>query len=386
MIVSAAKGLPMKVLHVTQPVTEGAANWVASLVADQLGRGFETVVACPAPSRLAETVVRLGAELRAWDATRSPGLKVPDEVRRLRRIIHDVKPDLVHLGSSKAGLAGRLALRGSLPTVFQPHGWSFKATTGPLRRASVGWERFGSRWADRVLCVSEGEAAEAVEIGIPRERLTVISNGVDLPRWPVADAAARTAARDHLGLDALAPIVVNVGRLSRQKGQDQLLDAWTSVRTAVPGARLYLIGDGPDRETLAATIGSASDVVLYGSSTEVPQWLAAADLVVMASRWEGMSLSALEAAAVGRSLVVTDVAGMLDVVGAGEDAAGAVVSLEPAETFAARFGSAVAGRLGDPERRDREAARARTRVESQFSISRAFDATAELYQTCIAHH
>ena len=376
----------MKVLHVSQPVTEGAANWVASLVADQLARGFETVVACPAPSQLADTVVGLGAELHTWEATRSPGPSVPGEVRRLRRILHDVKPDLVHLGSSKAGLAGRLALRGSLPTVFQPHGWSFKATTGPLRTATVGWERFGSRWADRILCVSEGEAQEAAEIGIRRDRLTVISNGVDLSRWPAADAAARSAAREHLGLDASAPMVVNVGRLSRQKGQDQLLDAWTSVRAAVPGARLYLIGDGPDRETLQAAIGSDEDVVLYGNSTEVPLWLAAADLVVMASRWEGMSLSVLEAAAVGRSVVVTDVAGMRDVVGSGDEAAGAVVPLEPAGTFGARFGAAISERLGDPELRDREAARARTRVEDRFSITRAFDATAELYQTCISHH
>ena len=376
----------MKVLHVSQPVTEGVANWVAALVADQRGRGFEVTVACPAPSRLAENVVGLGAELREWDATRSPGPRVLDEIGRLHRIVNDVKPDLVHLASSKAGLAGRLAVRGGLPTVFQPHGWSFQATTGPLRTATVGWERFGSRWADRILCVSEGEAEEASGIGIRRDRLTVISNGVDLTRWPVADAAARTSARAHLGLDAGAPIVVNVGRLSRQKGQDQLLDAWTSVRAAVPTARLYLIGDGPDREALATAIGGASDVVLYGNSSEVPLWLAAADLVVMASRWEGMSLSALEAAAVGRSLVVTDVAGMLDVVGAGDDAAGAVVPLEPAGTFGTRFGSAIAGRLSDPERREREAANARTRVEEKFAITRAFDATAELYQTCIAHH
>ena len=177
-----------------------------------------------------------------------------------------------------------------------------------------------------------------------------------------------------------------MGRLSRQKGQDQLLDAWTPVRAAVPGARLYLIGDGPDREALATAIGGASDIVLHGNSTEVPLWLAAADLVVMASRWEGMSLSALEAAAVGRSLVVTDVAGMLDVVGFGEGAAGAVVALEPAATFGTRFGHAIADRLADPEQRSREAGHARTRVEERFSISRAFDATQELYRACIAQH
>ncbi|BEP13265.1 glycosyltransferase [Acidothermaceae bacterium B102] len=376
----------MKVLHVSQPVTEGVANWVVDLVADQRGRGYETVVACPGSSPLSERVRALGSEQRDWAASRQPGPSVLDEVRRLRRIVADVRPDLVHLHSSKAGLAGRLAMRGSRPTVFQPHGWSFQATTGVLRQATVRWESFGSRWADRILCVSEGEAEEAAGIGIRRDRLAVVSNGVDLSSWPAADAAARTEARERLGLDPSAPLAVNVGRLSRQKGQDLLLAAWPSVRSAVPGARLYLIGDGPDRPALEAAVAGTSDVVLYGASTEVPLWLAATDVVVMASRWEGMSLSVLEAAAVGRPLVVTDVAGMRDVVGAGAEAAGQVVPLDPAETFAARFGAAIAARLGDPQQRDREAGFARTRVEERFSITRAFDATVALYDACIAHH
>jgi glycosyltransferase involved in cell wall biosynthesis len=372
----------MKVLHVSQPVTEGVANWVVDLVGDQRGRGFETVVACPGDSPLSERVRGLGSEQRDWQASRSPGPSVPAEVLSLRKIVAEVKPDLVHLHSSKAGLAGRLAIRGSRPTVFQPHGWSFQATTGVLRTATVRWERFGSRWADRILCVSEGEADEAAGIGIRRDRLAVVSNGVDLERWPAAGPGARAAARERLGLDPLAPLAVNVGRLSRQKGQDLLLSAWPAVRSAVPGAQLYLIGDGPDRDALAMSIGTDADVFLYGASREVPDWLAAADVVVMGSRWEGMSLFVLEAAAAGRSLVVTDVAGMLDVVGSGDGAAGAVVPLEPAATFAARFGAAAVARLADPELRDREAANARTRVEERFSISRAFDATVSLYDLC----
>ncbi len=188
---------PRRVLHVSQPVTEGVANWVVDLVADQLGRGYEPVVACPGSSPLSDRVRALGAEQRDWAASRSPGPRVPDEVRRLHRIIGEVRPDLVHLHSSKAGLAGRVAMRGARPTVFQPHGWSFQATTGPLRRATVGWERVGSRWADRILCVSEGEAAEAAEIGIRPDRLAVVSNGVDLSRWPAAlaqDTGGRPSA------------------------------------------------------------------------------------------------------------------------------------------------------------------------------------------------
>jgi glycosyltransferase involved in cell wall biosynthesis len=373
----------MKVLHVSQPVTEGVANWVVDLVGDQQGRGIETVVACPGGSPLAERVRALGSQQRDWAASRQPGPSVLDEVRRLRRIVSDVKPDLVHLHSSKAGLAGRLAIRGSRPTVFQPHGWSFQATTGALRQATVRWESFGSRWAARILCVSEGEAKEATEIGIRADRLAVVSNGVDLSRWPAATAAGRVDARERLGLDPVGPVVVNVGRLSRQKGQDLLVSAWPAVRARVSDANLYLVGDGPDREQLEASVGEGSGIVLFGASKEVPAWLAAADLVVMASRWEGMSLFVLEAAAAGRSLVVTDVAGMLDVVGQGPDAAGAVVPLLPEATFASRFADAVVERLNDEALREREAAAARTRVEERFSIDRAFAATVDLYDVCL---
>lgn len=373
----------MKVLHVSQPVTEGVANWVVDLVGDQQGRGFDTIVACPGNSPLADRVKALGSQQRDWAASRQPGPTVLDEVRRLRRIVREVKPDLVHLHSSKAGLAGRIAIRGGTPTVFQPHGWSFQATTGALRQATVKWESFGSRWAARILCVSEGEAQEASDIGIRPERLAVVSNGVDLGRWPAATEADRVAAREQLGLDPVAPLVVNVGRLSRQKGQDLLVSSWPAVRAHVPDARLYLIGDGPDREQLATSIAEGSGIVLFGASKEVPAWLAAADVVVMASRWEGMSLFVLEAAAVGRSLVVTDVAGMLDVVGVGAEAAGAVVPLLPERTFAARFADAVVARLSDESLRDREAASARTRVEERFSITRAFEATVGLYDLCL---
>jgi glycosyltransferase involved in cell wall biosynthesis len=365
-------------------VTEGVANWVVSLVGDQVARGFAVEVACPGGSPLAERVSALGAKQHDWAATRSPGPSVPGETVRLRRLVKAVQPDLVHLHSSKAGLAGRLAMRGASATVFQPHGWSFQATTGVLRQATIRWERLGSRWADRILCVSEGEADEAAEIGIRRDRLAVVSNGVDLSDWPAATAESRAAARERLGIEGDTPVVVNVGRLSRQKGQDLLLAAWPTVRYAVEGARLYLVGDGPDRDALAASIGTDDDVVLVGLSREVPLWLAAADVVVMASRWEGMSLFVLEAAAAGRSLVVTDVAGMRDVVGAGAEAAGAVVALEPEATFPSRFGNAIAERLVSPELREREAANARTRVEERFTITRAFDATAGLYDLCLA--
>ncbi len=299
------------VLHIAQPSEAGVARVVTDLAAGQCGRGDRVIVACPATGTLAWTAARRGAHVVRWDAVRSPGPGLAREVAEVRRIVELVRPDVVHLHSAKAGLAGRLAIRGRLPTVYQPHAWSFDAVSGALRTAAVQWERAGARWAHRVVCVSEGERTHGVAAGIGA-RYAVVRNGVDLDWCTPPDARAREAARHLLGLRADGPLAVCVARLCRQKGQDVLLDAWAKVEDRIPQARLMLVGGGPDRPVLAerATPG----VGFAGAVVDPRDWYLAADLVVLASRWEaGMALAPMEAMACGRPVVVTDVPGAREV-------------------------------------------------------------------------
>ncbi|WP_031046063.1 glycosyltransferase [Streptomyces sp. NRRL F-5650] len=291
-----------RVLHLTQPVDGGVARVVTDLTRAQLAAGFHVAVACPAGA-FADRLRALGADVRDWPATRSPGPSVVPEVRRLVRVVEDVRPDLVHAHSAKAGLAGRLAVRGRIPTVFQPHAWSFEAVGAAPGRLALGWERWATRWTARTVCVSEAERLRGVRAGL-RGPWAVVPNGVDLARF---DAAPLTDAPLTEAPPADAPLVVCVGRLCRQKGQDVLLDAWESVLARVPNARLALVGDGPDRAGLAAR--SPASVLLAGPAADAAVWYRAADLVVLPSRWEGMALAPLEAMACGRPVVVTDVDG-----------------------------------------------------------------------------
>ncbi|MEU7319818.1 glycosyltransferase [Streptomyces griseoviridis] len=293
-----------RVLHVTQPVDGGVARVVTDLTRAQLTAGLRVTVACP-ESPLAAGLRSLGAEVRPWRATRSPGPTLVREVRRLGRIVAEVRPDLMHAHSAKAGLAGRLAVRGRVPTVFQPHAWSFEAVGGATAGLARGWERWGARWASRVVCVSEAERTTGVRAGIDGQ-WRVVRNGVDPERFrPAAAHPARAALLPDLGPDA--PLVVCVGRLCRQKGQDVLLDAWEFVSRQVPAARLVLVGDGPDRERL--TDLAPSSVRFAGAVADPAPWYQAADLVVLPSRWEGMALAPLEAMACGRPVVASDVDG-----------------------------------------------------------------------------
>ncbi|MER5193436.1 glycosyltransferase [Streptomyces sp. NPDC002755] len=359
-----------RVLHLTQPVDGGVARVVTDLTRAQLAAGLHVTVACPA-GRLAGDLRSLGADVRQWAATRSPGRTLPGEVRRLVRLLDEVRPDLVHAHSAKAGLAGRLAVRGRIPTVFQPHAWSFEAVGGTTAVLALKWERLAARWTDRLVCVSEAERTTGLRARIGGQ-VSVIPNGIDLERFhPASVDTVRASLLPRL--DPAAPLVVCVGRLCRQKGQDVLLTAWTDIARKVPGARLVLVGDGPDEERLRSR--APESVLFAGAVADAVPWYQAADLVVLPSRWEGMALAPLEALACGRPVVVTDVDGARE----GLPAALAPRCLVPAENPAALAG-AVAGLLLDPLLRESLGHQGRRHVLTTHDVRRTAEAVAGVYR------
>lgn len=316
------------VLHVTQPTDAGVAAYVAALCADQQARGWDVIVACPSRGWLADNLADRGIRRIGWRADRAPGASVAGEARRLGRHIRNVRPDLVHLHSSKAGLAGRLCVRGRLPTIFQPHGWSWLAAPRSTSRATIAWERFAAVWTALYVCVGEGEAEQGRAVGL-RGRFCVARTGVDLTSFRRAGDDDRRRARVRLELPADTPLAVCVGRVTRQKGQDVLLAAWASVQARHPEATLAIVGEGDLFEPLRRQ--APPGAIFIGPVEDVRPWYAAADLVVLASRWEGLPLTLLEALAVGRSVVGSDIPGIADALPAG---AGAVVPPGDAVAFA----------------------------------------------------
>jgi glycosyltransferase involved in cell wall biosynthesis len=368
------------VLHVTEPVDGGVARCVLDLVADQTRRGWRVGVVSPADASFTAALEAAGAEHLGWGIpartivarNRPPLGSVARHSRSLGRTIFAWQPDIVHLHSSLAGIGGRLAVRGRLPTVFQPHAWSFLALTGAMRRGAVLWERMAARWATAILCVSEAERSLGEAAAI-RALWRVAPNGVDVRVLAEADSLARAAARAALALDG-GPFVVCVGALRRPKGQDVLLDAWPRVRARVPAAQLLLVGDGPDGHVLEQR--AEEGVVFAGGRRDVARWLAAADVVVLPSRWEGMSLVLLEAMATGRSVVATDVPGAREALGE----AGAIVPVEAVAPLA----EALAERLLDPDLAAGEGRAGRSRAERYFDIRRTTALVADVYDAVSA--
>ncbi|MFF5256724.1 glycosyltransferase family 4 protein [Streptomyces leeuwenhoekii] len=362
-----ATGPAPRVLHLTQPVDGGVARIVTDLARAQLAAGWDITVACP-DGPLAAALRSLGAQVRPWPATRSPGPSLAAETWRLARIVEDVRPDLVHAHSAKAGLAGRLAVRARIPTVFQPHAWSFEAVGGVPAGLALGWERWAARWAARVVCVSEAERRRGVSAGI-RGRWAVVPNGVDPDRFRPGRAVRPPLLAD---LGPRARLVVCVGRLCRQKGQDVLIAAWDRIAERVPDARLVLVGDGPERARLRAM--APASVRFTGAVADAAPWYRAADVVVLPSRWEGIALAPLEAMACGRPVVLTDVDGAREVL----PPALAPHCLVP-PTDPAALAGAVSALLLDPALRASTARQGRAHVLSAHDVRRTARAVAAVY-------
>jgi glycosyltransferase involved in cell wall biosynthesis len=360
----------LHVLHVSASGEGGVANVALGYIRDQVDRGWSVSVACSSRGLLGYDARDAGARTYWWQAEREPGRGVLGETLRLSRIIAEADPDVVHLHSSKAGLVGRLALRNRVPTVFQPHAWSYLNATGGVRAASLRWERFATRWAALMVCVSDAERTAGARLGIDG-RTVVIPNGVSLSSFRPQGNRDRSGARKLLGL-AEAPTAVCVGELTPQKGQRDLLLVWPEVLRQVPDARLVVIGDGPARGGLLRLAAELPSVTLVGARSDISAWFAAADVVVVPSRWDGMSLVPLEAMACARSVVATSVSGVVESV---PDDAGAIVVPDDHAAMAA----AVVKRLLDPDRAQEEGWVGRAHVEAHHDAHASAQELARVY-------
>jgi glycosyltransferase involved in cell wall biosynthesis len=359
----------LHVLHVSVPTTGGVATVAGSYVRDQVERGWNVTVACPSHGDLGYAAREAGATVRWWRAEGHDST-LPGAVARLNRIVRETRPDVVHLHSGKAGLAGRLVVRNRIPTVYQPHAWPFLAHRGGAQGASLRWERFAVRWATELVCVSATERHLGESLGL-HAPTSVIPNGIDLTVYRPAGARDRVHARKQLGLDDV-PTVMCVGALTVQKGQQDLLADWAQVRERVPDAQLVLVGDGPDRHALERLADELEGVTFAGGRTDVPLWLAAADVVVVPSRWEGMALVPLEAMASARSVVATDVNGVVDSIAEG---AGAIVALDDSAALV----EALVERLADGELAEGEGWLGRAHAETHHDVTTSTRELARVY-------
>jgi glycosyltransferase involved in cell wall biosynthesis len=306
---------------------------------------------------------------------------------RLVRLFRRLRPDLVAAGTPKAGLLGLLAARvvGVPARVYTLRGLRLETARGAKRRLLRRAERLTAASAHRVLCVSESLRRRAVELGVVAEAKAVVpgagsSNGVDVARFRAAaeDREGVRSLRARLGLPEGAPVVGFVGRLTRDKGIAELLEAFDRLSRELPEARLLLLGDfesgDPVPRALADRLRADPRVVLPGFVRDTAPYYPLMDVLAFPSHREGFPNAPLEAAATEVPTVGFGVTGTVDAVADGET--GRIVP--PGDVAA--LAAALAAYLRDEELRRRHGRAARERAERRFRRETVWRAWAAEYR------
>jgi glycosyltransferase involved in cell wall biosynthesis len=369
----------LSVLHVVSVPGIGGAQAYVETVIQRLGElGYRPAVVCNAEPALVARYTPCAKVFPIPIAYRaSPWYDLRFFVRLLC-LLRRERFDIIQTSAAKASLYGRLAARlaGVPVVIFTAHGFPFHHFMRRLLRwGLMALEKAMSRWCtDMVVSVSEADRRYAIAKGIvPAHRIVTIQNGIDVNR-PIPQ---QDAARHALALAPQAPVVGMVGRLSRQKAPEDFLRAAALVAQEFPEAIFLVAGDGPLRsrlERLAMALGIANQVRFLGFRDDIPLVMAALNVFVLCSLWEGLPLTVLEAMAASRAVVATAVNGVAEVVQDG--CTGLLAPPQGVQQLAAH----IAALLRDPARARAMGEAGRRRVCEQFSIERTVAQLSELYQ------
>ncbi len=296
----------------------------------------------------------------------------PVGYRRLEAFVRDGRFDVVQTWIFAGNAYGRLAAhRAGVPVILATE-MAVDLWKGRLERVVDRWL---ARWTDRVVGNSEAVVQYYRDLGIPEAKLARIYSGIG-PEEPTEVDPAQV--RREFGLEATTRLVLFAGRLAPQKGVDVLLRSLDLLQHVEPGVVTLIAGDGPLRTTLeeqARSFGLLGGAVRFlGHREDVPRLLAAADLLVLPSRYEGLPNVVLEAMRFAKPVVATAAPGTRELVVDGETGL-----LVPIDDVGAHT-EAIRRLVRDPELAMRMGRAGRERVGRCFGLETMIDQFAALYE------
>lgn len=309
----------------------------------------------------------------------------------LRARLRELRPDVVHTSLVQADLLGRLATFRTVPVVAS----LVNTTYGPYRRLDpqVSLPKLRAVQAfdiltARTLTTHFHSITEAVrdaairDLRLPPERITVVPRGRDRSQMGEPSPERRACVREQLGIGPNVPVLLNVGRQEHQKGQAVLLEAAKILAEGQPEAVWLVAGRAGNATSALRTkrsmLGLDDQVQFLGHRTDVPDLLAAADVFVFPSHYEGLGGAVLEAMALEVPIVASDVPALREVLRQG--AAGILL---PAADPAA-FATAVQDLLASPMQRRRIVDGARREFEQRYTLEQTVPAMVRLFESVAA--
>lgn len=238
---------------------------------------------------------------------------------KLRSLIAEERPEIVHTHSSKAGILGRIAARlaGCPVVVHSPHGHVFYGYFGRLRTLGVVLaERLAAHITDRIFTLTELGKRDHLRFGVGSpDKFVVVPCGIDISKFS-SPKRSRKEVREEFGFSC-GVVVGWVGRLVPIKGCEYFLRALKIVMVERPEVKGLVVGDGPlreDLEELSRRLGISGKVVFSGARDDVPELMQAMDILVLTSLNEGLGRVILEAMACGVPVVASSVGGVPEIV------------------------------------------------------------------------
>jgi glycosyltransferase involved in cell wall biosynthesis len=367
----------------------GAERSLVELLPHFEAAGIEAVVAC-----LRRRTEGHESEIRgrSVDLRYFPGRGVVAWTRYLRELLKVESFALIHTTIFESDIAGRLAAAGSgIPVLTSLVNTSYeriRLKDPNVSRIGLWGARMLDGWTARRLTTHFHAITHAVKdasvraLGIPRDRITVIERGRDPSRMGEPSPERRARARRSLGLEISDEVLVTVGRQEFQKGQKHLIEAFRGILERRPRCRLLVVGRegnaSADLRQLIARLDFGDRARLMGYREDVPEILAAADLFVFPSLYEGQGGALVEALALGLPIVATDIPSTREVVEPGHNAV--LVPVEAPNEMA----MAIERLLLDPQSMQKLGLRSRQIFESRFTIGRSASRMMNLYASLLS--
>ena len=294
-------------------------------------------------------------------------------VKDLMRLIRQRDIQVVRTHQYHANLYGRLAAWLCRVPCIVPSIHNVYTRDRKVHRRVLNY--LLGRISDRVIAVSTAVKDDIMAYdGLSVDKISVLYNGVEEDRFAGVDGAG---ARSVFHIPADAIVVGTVGRLKHQKGQEYLVEAMSMVLKKFPGTVLLIVGDGPAGGELRELVKQREmedRVIFTGSRRDVPAMLAAMDIFVFPSLWEGLPNALIEAMTAGKAIIATDIKPNREVLGS--EHAGVFVPCEDSAAIAA----GITQMLKDRESALRFASAAQERALSRFTINRTVSAYTDLFE------
>lgn len=376
----------MKVLFVINSLgTGGAERSLSEMLPLLSARGFGIRIACLGHREEGVEEMVSGS----YDVTFLPGRSLPQRVGQLRRLIKAEAPDVVHTTIFESDVAGRLAafrlpcvvLTSLVNTSYEPERLADPNVRAWKLAATRIVDGFSARHlTDRFHAITQAVADSAVRrLRVDPAKIAVVPRGRDLRRLGEPGPVRRDSVRSGLGIAPHALVLLNVGRQDYQKGHLDLLHAFALVAERHPEAVLVQAGRRGHAtaqvERLLPESPWADRVHLVGHRDDVPDLMAASDVFVFPSHYEGLGGAVIEAMALGLPVVVSRAPALLEVIEEGGNGLSAPVA------DATALAEAISTLLGSATLRETFGRRSRELFDERFELGQSVSRMVALYES-----